>query len=66
MISSSDTAGKLSKMKSKLCKCDWVLNAKIFESNSEQELVAGVLMNSLVDFMQFREKISLVLRHLLG
>lgn len=27
-----------------------VLNAKIF-SNSEQELVAGVLMNSLVDFM---------------
>lgn len=51
MILSSDTAGKLSKMKSKLCKCDWVLNAKIFESNSEQELVAGVLMNSLVDFM---------------
>lgn len=52
--------------KSKICKCDWVLNAKNFvERDSEQELVAGVLMKSLVDSRELREKTFLLCRHLL-
>lgn len=30
MTFSFDTAEKLSKRKSKICKCDWVINAKTF------------------------------------
>lgn len=44
MICFSGTAGRLSKRMSKVCKCDWVLNAK--DPRQSAKLVVGVSMNS--------------------